>query len=87
MKDIKVGVARLHRLDGNGSLKAFADVVIEDSFLIKGMRIVEGKKGLFVGLPGELGKNGKWYNSVEPITDEAKSALAGMLLETYASGE
>ena len=83
MEDIKVEVACLRRLDGNGALKAFADVVIGDSFLVKGMRIVEGRKGLFVSMPRELGKDGKWYDNVLPVTREAREVLVEAMMRAY----
>jgi len=47
------------------------------------MKIVEGKNGLFVSMPSELGKDGKWYNNVMPITREAREALSETLMEAY----
>jgi len=83
MEHLKVEVARMHKFEGEGTLKAFVDVVIGDSFLVKGMRIVNGKKGLFVSMPRELGKDGKWYDNVLPLTKEVKEALAETLLAAY----
>jgi len=84
MENLKLEVARMHKLEGDGALKAFVDILIGDSFLIKGMRIIEGKNGLFVGMPREQGKDGKWYSNVLPITKEAKEVLVEALLEAYA---
>ena len=42
-------VSRLHRLDNGSTLKAFADVLIGDLLLIKGVRVVsKNGSGLFV---------------------------------------
>lgn len=81
--DNDVKVMRLHRFDDNGStLKAFADVAIGD-FLIKGLRVVQGKKGLFLAMPGEQGKDGKWYDTFRPLTKEARQLLSDAVMETY----
>lgn len=77
-----VEVARLYRLDSEGHLKAFADVVI-GQVLIKGVRIVEGKNGLFAGMPKTQGKDGKWYDTVRIINDEVKEELQAAVLEAY----
>jgi len=34
-------------------LKAIADIVLEDSFVIRGIRVVEGKNGLFISFPAK----------------------------------
>ncbi|MDD5617634.1 MAG: septation protein SpoVG family protein [Candidatus Omnitrophica bacterium] len=83
IEDLKIEVARIHKLDGTGATKAFCDVSIADSFMIKGLRIVEGEKGLFVVMPREEGKDGKWYNTVVPLKREVKDEIERIVLEAY----
>ncbi len=53
-------VVRLHRLDGDSKTKAFVDVAIGD-FIVKGLKVVQGQKGLFLSMPQEKGKDGQHY--------------------------
>ena len=78
-----VEVLRLHRLSGDSSLKAFADVSFAGAFIVKGIKVVEGKKGLFVSMPSEKGKDGKWYDIAHPLTKEFREALSEVVLEAY----
>jgi len=78
--DLKV--VRLHRLEGESKTKAFADIAI-GGFVVKGLRVVQGEKGLFLGMPREQGKDGKWYNSFFPATEEAKQNLSDTVLAAY----
>lgn len=80
---MRIEVSRVHKLDGAGSTKAFVDLAIEDSFIIKGVRIVEGEKGLFVAMPREEGKDGKWYSVVVPLKREIKDEIERIVLEAY----
>ena len=82
---IKIEVSRIHKLDGAGALKAFADVSIADAFIIKGVRVMESKEGLFVAMPREAGKDGKYYNVVIPLTREVKDAIEKVVLEVYGT--
>jgi len=82
---IKIEVSRIHKLDGTGPTKAFCDIAIEDSFVIKGVRIVEGEKGLFIAMPREEGKDGKWYNTVIPLNREVKDEIERIILEAYGA--
>ena len=68
-------VKRVIRLDGNGTVKAFCDVAIGGAYLVKGVRVVEGKKGIFVSLPREQGKDGRWYDTVAPMTKDARAPI------------
>jgi len=80
-------VKRITRLDGDGAIKAFCDVAVAGAVLIKGVKVVEGKKGVFVSMPREQGKNGQWYDTVVPLTKEAREQLAEAVLEAYGTKE
>jgi stage V sporulation protein G len=81
-EDLSLKVVRLHRLDGDSKLKAFADIAIGD-FIVKGLRVVQGQKGLFLAMPQDRAKDGKWYNSFYPVTKEARQNLADVVLAAY----
>lgn len=83
IEDLKIEVARLHKLDGTGPTKAFCDLSIADCFMIKGLRIIEGRDGLIVSMPREEGKDGKWYNTVIPLKREVKDEVERVVLEAY----
>ena len=51
-------VEKMFRLPDAGALKAFVDVSVNDALVIKGIRVVDGKKGLFVSMPKEQGRVG-----------------------------
>ena len=77
-----IEVARLHRTDNGSALKAFADVVI-NQVLVKGVRIIEGKNGLFITMPQSQGKDGKWYPTTMLLDEGLKDELQEALLEAY----
>jgi len=79
-----VEVARLYKVDNGSALKAFADVIIGE-VLVKGVRIVEGKKGLFAAMPKTQAKDGKWYESVSLTNGELKEKLQETVLEAYTA--
>ena len=79
----ELSVKRLMRFDGDGSLKAYCDLAIGEAFLIKGLRVVSGKNGLFVSMPRQQGKDAKWYDTVVALTREAKQEVGRVVLEAY----
>jgi stage V sporulation protein G len=79
-EDLKV--VRLYRFEGESKVKAFADIAIGD-FIVKGLRVVRGQKGLFLSMPQEKSKDGKWYNSFYALTKEAKQSLSDLVLTAY----
>ena len=67
----------------DSSLKAYVAVVLDEKLLLKGIKVVEGKDGLFVAMPQQQGKDGKWYETVTFLTSEAKEALQEAVLKAY----
>jgi stage V sporulation protein G len=76
-------VSRLHKVGGDGALRAFADLSINDSLLIKGLRVVKGQKGLFVSMPKQQGKDNRWYATVKPLNKEINSQISSAVLSAY----
>ena len=80
--DIKV--IKIHRLVKDSRVKAFVDLVINDVLLIKGTRVVKGKKGLFVSMPVEQGKDEKWYERVRCLNQDIRDLISQKVLEAYS---
>ena len=68
----------------DSSLRAYADVTLEQAILIKGFRVLAAKNGgLFVGFPSKKGKDGKFYDMVEIKSANLQSNLRSAVLEAY----
>lgn len=81
---LSIQVQRIYKLANGKSLKAFADITVNDALLVKGVRVMDGKKGLFVSMPREQSaKDKKWYDSVRCLTREVKEEIAEKVLEAY----
>lgn len=78
-----LSVKRMIKFEGNGSLKAFCDLNIGDTFLIRGLRVVEGRNGLFVSMPRQQSKNQKWFDSVVMLNPQVKREVGKIVMEAY----
>ena len=81
--DIKV--IKIHRLTEEGRIKAFVDLGINNVLMIKGLKIVQGKKGLFISMPTEKGKNERWYERVRCLNQDIRSVIAQKVLDAYGA--
>jgi len=63
----------------------FANVVINDAIKIDGLRIMQGEKGIYAGMPSvpDPQKEGEYRDIAYPITTEARAALDKGLGEAY----
>ena len=76
-------VSKMFCLPDAGNLKAFVDIIVNDALIIKGLRVVEGKKGLFVTMPREQGKDSKWYDQVSCTSADIFDDISSRILAEY----
>jgi stage V sporulation protein G len=81
--ELDIKVMKIHRLPDGERIKAFVDLGINDALLIKGIRVVHGKKGLFVSMPSEQGKNEVWYERVRCLNKDVKGLIEQTVLDAY----
>ena len=68
------------------AIKAYARVVVNDQLIISGIRIVEGKNGLFVSFPQEFRKEDQKYFSLVSVTkSETRQYFNDEILDEYLS--
>ena len=67
-----------------GHIKALATVVLNDQLNLRGLRVMDGKDGLFVGYPVDPFYKGEEYRSIFfPITRELREEIETKVLEEY----
>ena len=74
--------------DANSKTVALATVTIDDCLVLTGLRIVKGKKGMFVSMPqrklSKPDKNGNEYADIFfPVTHEFREQLTNAILDEY----
>lgn len=67
----------------NTNLKAMVILEVEDCLIINSVKIVEGKKGLFVSMPQYKNKNGDYKDIVYPNSNEKRNSLTALILAEY----
>ncbi|MDH5719145.1 MAG: SpoVG family protein [Spirochaetia bacterium] len=70
------------RNDGRNTL-GYAHITLGDTYVVKNLRIVKGKKGVFVGMPSNKTKRGDFIDIFFPITQEARIDLTQKVMEEF----
>ncbi len=65
-----------------GKVVAFFSVRTEEGFIIKGLKLIEGINGKFVGFPSEKGKDGEYRDTVL-ATKELREKLTQFAIKEY----
>lgn len=69
--------------NGKSNTKAFVDLELDGHFIVKGLTLVEGKRGLFLSFPSKKGKDNKYYNLVYTTDKEYRENLESACIKKY----
>ena len=67
------------------NLMGFASVKFNDCFVVENLKIIQGSKGLFVGMPSAPDGKGGYRETAKPITKEFREELNAAVLEATSS--
>lgn len=68
---------------GNSRTKAFIDLTLDDTLVIKGLTLVEYRDTLFLSFPSKKGKNEEFYNTVYSLDKEWSKLLQDACIKKY----
>lgn len=72
-------------------LKAYADVTFNGCFVVHGLKIIDGQKGMFVAMPSRKMPDGEYKDIAHPITPELRKEITDAVIAKYndvmATGE
>jgi stage V sporulation protein G len=77
---------RIYRVEGTGNLRAYAAVTLDESYVVHGLRVLEGEAGFWVGMPASKNKRGEFKDIFHPITREARDVLVKSVITRYEEG-
>jgi stage V sporulation protein G len=64
-------------------LCAFANITFDACFVVRGLKVLEGSKGLFVVMPSRKVKGDDYRDIAHPITAEFKDYIQQEVLKAY----
>lgn len=74
---------RVRRLEKEGIMKAVVSITIDNEFVVHDIKVLEGDKGLFIGMPSKRTADGEFRDTAHPINSETRAALQKLILEKY----
>ena len=65
------------------SLKAIATLTFDACFVVKGIKVVQGERGLFVAMPSRRLPDGTYQDVAYPSTKDMTEKVRTLVLEHY----
>ncbi len=81
---MKITSVNVRKIEKEGSrMKGIASVLIDDSFAVHDIRIIEGDNGLFIAMPSRKTATGGYRDIAHPINPEVRSMFEEAILDAY----
>jgi stage V sporulation protein G len=84
---VQVTDVRIRRIQTDGKLRAYVSITFDDSFVVHDLRIIDGRKGMFVAMPSKLLPNGNHKDIAHPINTEIREMIQSAVLKEYQATE
>ena len=85
---MKITSVNVRKIDKEGSrMKGIASVLLDDSFAVHDIRIIEGDNGLFIAMPSRKTATGGYRDIAHPINPEVRAMFEEAILEAYEKAQ
>ena len=85
---MEITSVRVHKTEREGSrMKGYATVTIDDCFVVRNIRIIEGDEKLFIAMPSRKTATGGYRDIAHPINPETRKMFEDAVLEAYKNAE
>ena len=85
---MKITSVNVRKIEKDGSrMKGIASDLIDDSFAVHDIRIIEGDNGLFIAMPSRKTAVGGYRDIAHPINPEVRAMFEESILDAYNKAE
>lgn len=64
-------------------LKAYVSITIDDCFVVRDLKVIQGTSGLFVAMPSKKRKDGQFRDIAHPLNQETRNMIEDKVFEAY----
>lgn len=85
---MKITSVNVRKINKEGSrMKGIASVLLDDSFAVHDIRIIDGDNGLFIAMPSRKTATGGYRDVAHPINLEVRAMFEEAILDAYEKAE
>ena len=85
---MKITSVNVRKVEKEGSrMKGKASILLDDSFAVHDIRIIEGDNGLFIAMPSRKTATGGYRDIAHPINPEVRTMFEEAIFEAYENAE
>ena len=84
---MKITSVKIQKKNDESRMKGIASVLLDDCFVIRDIRIIEGKDGLFIAMPSRKNADGEYHDIAHPINAETRKIFEDAIFAEYNKEE
>ena len=79
---MKVTDVKVYPVKKEGSkIKAMCQVTFDEVFVVKGIKLIKGDKGLFISMPNSKSTNGEYFDICFPLSASLRKEIQDAIIE------
>jgi len=64
-------------------VKAYVAITLDDCFVVRDLKVINGNSGLFVAMPSKKRKDGTYRDTAHPLNNETRQMIESIVLAEY----
>ncbi len=64
-------------------LKAYVTIILDNCFVVRDLKVINGTTGLFVAMPSKKRKDGAFKDIAHPLNNETRAMMENKILDAY----
>lgn len=64
-------------------LKAYVTITLDNCFVIRDLKVINGNSGLFIAMPAKRRKDGTYKDIAHPLNADTRDRMEKMILDEY----
>jgi len=70
-------------LRDDDKLRGFASITLDNKFVVRGLKVIEGANGLFVAMPNRKRRDGSFQDIAHPINAKTRNWMENEVISEY----
>lgn len=64
-------------------VKAYVSIVLDNCFIVRDLKVIDGDSKLFVAMPSKKMKDGSYRDMVHPLDNPTRLKIESIVIEAY----
>ena len=74
---------RVRKVTKEGKMKAVVSITLDNEFVVRDIKVIEGEKGLFIAMPSRKSSDGEYRDIAHPLNSDTRDKIQSMILKGY----